>query len=182
MALMVVGLLALLGACGQSYLSLSGSPPRVTAITPKVTDDISSVFQAGADFASGNLLGAAGRIIEDVDFQLAIDVQNSGSVPVYLGTSDHVLVLNGVPVTDPVSLKGGWISAGATSRIPMSATLLWDQLPGAVVLGIVQGGVINLQVRSTVGWGFLSRTIETPVTRFTIIESVESVVRGLLPN
>ena len=100
----------------------------------------------------------------------------------YLGTSDHTLVLNGVEVTAPIGFKGNWIGPNSTSTIPLEVTLLLRELPGAVVLGIVQGGLIDVQMKSKVGWGVFSKTTHTQVTRFRIIESVESIVRGLLPN
>ena len=180
--LVLVGVLALLGAAGYSYLRLSVSPPRVVAISPVITDDLSSLFSAGKEVASGNLLGAAELIIEGVEFGLEIEITNGGVVPVYLGTSDHTLVLNGVEVTEPIALKGGWIGPGSTSKIGLEVSVLLKELPGAVVLGIVQGGLIDVQLNSKVGWGFISKTIYTQVTRFQITETVEFIVRGLLPD
>ena len=181
-AFVLIGILGLLGAVAYSYSTLSASSPRVQAISPSITNDILSLFRAGADLASGDLLGAAERIIEGVDFDIEIDITNEGILPVYLGTSDHTLVLNGVEVTAPIGFKGNWIGPNSTSTIPLEVTLLLRELPGAVVLGIVQGGLIDVQMKSKVGWGVFSKTTHTQVTRFRIIESVESIVRGLLPN
>jgi hypothetical protein len=181
-ALVLIGILGLLGAVAYSYSTLSASPPRVEAISPSITGDISSLFRAGADLASGDLLGAAERIIEGVDFDVEVDITNEGILPVYLGTSDHILVLNGVEVTAPIAFKGDWVGPNSTTTILLEVTLHLTELPGAVVLGIVQGGLIDVQLKSTIGWGIFSKTIHTQVTRFRIIESVESIVRGLLPN
>ena len=163
-------------------MTLSASSPRVAAISPAITNDISSLFGAGADLASGNLLGAAEHIIEGVDISVEVDITNEGFLPVYLGTSDHTLVLNGVEVTDPIAVEGGWIGPNSTSTVSLKATLLLTELPGAVVLGIVQGGLIDVQLNSKVGLGILSKTIHSQVTRFQITETVESIVRRLLPN
>ena len=69
----------MLGAVAYSYSTLSASSPRVVAISPSITDDISSLFRAGSDLASGDLLGAAERIIEGVDFDIEVDISNEGS-------------------------------------------------------------------------------------------------------
>ncbi len=103
-------------------------------------------------------------------------------MPVYLSTSVWSLVLTGVEVTKPIVLKGGWIGPDSTSTIGLEATVLLTRLPGAVVLGIVKGGLIDVQLNSKVGWGFISKTIHTQVTRFKLTETGESIVRELLPN
>lgn len=180
--LVLIGVFGLLGAVAYSYSTLSVSSPRVEAISPSITDDIQSLFRAGSDLADGDLLGAAGRIIEGVDFDVEVDISNEGVSPVYLGTSDHTLVLNGVEVTEPIAFRADWVGPNSTSTIPVEVTLLLTELPGAVVLGIVQGGLIDVQLESRVGWGVFSKTVHTQVTRFRITESVESIVRGLLPN
>ena len=180
--MVLIGVLGLLGAVAYSYSRLSVSSPRVVAISPSITDDIQSLVRAGSDLANGDLLGAAGRIIEGVDFDVEVDISNEGVLPVYVGTSDHVLVLNGVEVTTSKLSKGDWIGPDSTSTISVEVTLLLTELPGAVVLGIVQGGLIDVRLESRVGWGIFSKTIHTQVTRFRITESVESIVRGLLPN
>ena len=180
--LVVVIMLALVGACAHSYLTLSASPPRVQAISPSITNDTSALFGAGADLARGNLLGAAERIIDGVYFDIEIEIINRGFSPVYLGTSEHTLMLNSVEMTETIKLKGVWIGPNSTSTIPMRVTFHLSDLPGAVVLGIVQGGLIEVHLRSQVGWGPLSNSVETEITRFSVIETVESKVRGLLPN
>jgi len=178
----LIALFGLASACGHSYFTLSTSTPRVVAISPAITDDISSLFRSGADLASGDLHGAAERIVEDVDFKIEVEVTNRGVVPVYLGTSDHTLILNGVAVTDPIAFEGGWVGPDSTAVIPVTVTLLLTELPGTVVLSIVQGGLVEVQLESRVGWGILSKTIHTNITRYHVVDSVESMVRGLLPN
>ena len=103
-------------------------------------------------------------------------------LPVYLGTSEHIIILNSVEVTDSIALTGGWVRPDSTSNIDLDATLRLTQLPGAVVLGIVQGGLIDVQIYSKIGWGFISKTIRSQVIRFQVTESLESIVRRLLPN
>ena len=94
----------------------------------------------------------------------------------------HILILNGTEVTGPIELEAGWLGAGSAKTIPLEVNVLITKLPGAVVLGIVQGGVIEVQLKSEVGWGIFSKTITTEVVEFKVVETVESLVKRLLPG
>ena len=180
--LVVVGVLGLLDAFIYSNTKLSVSSPRVTSVSPSINNHIPTLLSAGADLAAGNLLGAVEEPIDGVEFDLEVEITNEGVVPVILGKSTHILVLNGAEVIDPIELNGGWLGPGSATTVPLEVTVLITKLPGAVVLGIVQGGEYDVQLKSKVGWAIFSKTVTSQVTEFQIIETLESLVRRLLPG
>lgn len=185
LTLAIFVILSLLVAVGYTYAKLSASSPRVTRVSPVVTKDISSIINAAQELASGNLLGAAEEIIEGIEVNVEFEIANNGIVPIYVGgiaILEHKLLLNGVEATNPIELAGGWIGPNSELAMSLSATVLLSELSRATAIGLVQGGEIDIQVKSKIGWGFVSRTIRTRVIRYQLAETLESIVRGLLPR
>ena len=164
LALFAVGVVGLLGASIYSYTKLSVSSPRVTSVSPSINNDIPTLLSAGTDLATENVLGAAEKLIAGVGFGVELEITNKGLVPVNLGKSTHILILNGTEVTGPIELDAGWLGQNSTVTVPLEVTVLLTKLPGAVALGIVQGGVIEVQLKSKVGWAIFSKTVTSQVT------------------
>ncbi|MFH1560638.1 MAG: hypothetical protein ABID84_04435 [Chloroflexota bacterium] len=179
--LIFLGIIFLVGATANSYLSLSATPPQVTKLSPNITNNTIDLVQAGKDLASGNLLGAAGRIVPSIRIEFDIDVVNGGVMPVYLPSSEHIVILNGEPIALPFELGGIWIGAKSTYTVPVVLDIPLARIPGAALLIIVQGGLIDVQVESKINILVFSRTVQTQAARFNIVDSLESKVRRLLP-
>ncbi len=109
-------------------------------------------------------------------------MHNGGVVPVYLGTSEHDLVLNDITIVTLATESGGWMGPGFTATVRLEETVHIQELPGAAVLDLGQGGQIDVQVNSKAGCTVVSKAINTEVTRFNVTETIEAQVRRLLNN
>ena len=176
-ALLAAGAL-LGGAAYVGYSSLELTEPQVRSVAPAITGSALDLFEAAAKLAGGDLAGAAAAAIEGLDVRVSVGVHNASAVPVFLPSATHVLLLNGVPVTGPFASDGGWIGPRATLEQDITSIVPFENLPRAVVAVVVDGGGIEIRVRSTLELLVLGWTIVTPVTRYTVTDAL----RGILPG
>lgn len=178
--LLIVVAVGLLAASCYSYNKLSISNARVVGVSPVITDDKGSLLKAGGLLARGNLLDATEHLVEGVEFAVEVEIQNEGPLPVYLRSSEHVLVVNDVAVTEPIQIDKGLIGPGSSTVVTVSAVVKLDALPHAAVLGVARGGSIDVRIKSDVGWAFLSQTLSTEVLSFNLSETVGRITKELI--
>ncbi|PZC48227.1 MAG: hypothetical protein C1O27_001112 [Chloroflexi bacterium] len=178
--LFLVAVIGLLAASCYSYDKLSVPNARVVGVAPVITNDTGRLLRAGGLLVTGNLLDAAELMVEGVEFEVEVEIQNDGPTPVYPRSSEHVLFVNNVEVTEPIQLGTGFIGPGSSIIITLSTVVKLDALPHAAVLSVARGGLIEVQIRSEVGWGFLSQTLNTEVLSFNLSETVGRITRELI--
>ena len=167
------------GAAYVGYRGLELTEPEVRSVVPAITGSALDLFAAAAKLAAGDVVGAAAAAIEGVEVGVSIGVHNRSVIPVYIPSAEHVLLLNGTPVLEPVESAGGWIGPGATLFQDLSVVVAFERLPAVVVAVVSGGGVIDVQVESKLGLFVASWTLVSPIARFSVVDSLRSILPGL---
>ena len=180
LALALLAAAALLGSAAYvGYSSLELTEPEVRSVAPAITDRALDLFEAAAKLAGGDVVGAAAAAIEGVEVRVTVGVHNPSAIPVFLPSATHVVLLNEAPVSDPFESAGGWIGPGATHFRDLAVLVPFERLPAAAVAAVSGGGVIDVQVESDLDLFVAAWTLVSPVARFSVVESLRSVLPGL---
>ena len=167
------------GAAYVGYSSLEVIRPEVRSVVPAFSDSPLELLDAASKLARGDVAGAAAAAIRGVEFRVSIGVHNRSVVPVYVPSAAHVLLLNGAPLSEPIASAGGWIGPGATLFQGLSVVVGFGRLPAAAVAAVSRGGMIDVQVESKLDVFVAGWTLVSPVARFSVVESLRSILPGL---
>ena len=168
----------LAGAAPVGYRGLELAQPEVHSVVPAVTDSPLELLDAAAKLARGDVAGAAAAAIRGVEVRVGISFHNRSMVPVYIPSAAHVVLLNEAPVTEPFESAGGWIGPGATLLRDLSVLVPFERLPAAAVAAVSGGGVIDVRVESELDLFVATWTLVSPAARFSVVESLRSVLPG----
>ncbi len=178
-AVLLAVVVFLVGAAYVGYGSLELTEPEVHSVIPVVTDSPLKLLDAAAKLARGDLAGAAAAAIQGVEVRVSVGFHNRSMVPVYIPSAAHVVLLNEAPVTEPFESAGGWIGPGATLFLDLSVPVPFELLPPAAVAAVSGGGVIDVRVKSELDLFVAMWTLASPVARFSLVESLKSLLPGL---
>ena len=178
-AVLLAAAVFLVGAAYVGYQSLELARPKVHSVIPAVADSPLKLLDATAKLARGDLAGAAAAAIHGVEVRVSIGFHNRSMVPVYIPSAAHVVLLNEAPVTEPFESAGGWIEPGGTLFRDLSVPVPFERLPPAAVAAVSGGGVIDVRVKSELDVFVATWTLVSPVARFSLVESLRSVLPGL---
>jgi LEA14-like dessication related protein len=173
--ILAVGVIAWTG-----YNRLTVVSTDVTGITPALDTDALSLARASIKVVTGDILGAASEVVEGVEIDIELTVENDFFTPLYLAPGSHVVSLNGVEITNQFQSGSGWMEPYSTKALLLSAVVPFEQLPEAVIAVLVQGGEINVDVESTIGWSFFTVDHTSEVYTYSVLDTLESIIRRLL--
>ncbi|MCH7655516.1 MAG: hypothetical protein IIC95_05950 [Chloroflexi bacterium] len=180
MAAALLGAAVLLaGVAYVGYGSLELTKPEVHSVVPALTDSPLKLLDAAAKLARGDVAGAAAAAFHGVEVRVSIGVQNRSLIPLYIPSVAHVLLLNGTAVIEPLESAAGWIRPGATLRQDLTVLVGFERLPAAAVAAVSGGGMIDVRVESKLDLLVAAWTLVSPVARFSLVESLRSVLPGL---
>ena len=132
---------------------MSIEEPQLVRADPELDTSVAAMTEAGGNLLSGDLLAAASAVVKGLDLAATVDVVNDSSVPIYVPSTDHTVFFNGVDITGEVTAQGGMLSGGETMVLELAAFVPADELPDALLIGMLNGGNFELTVVSSLGVG-----------------------------
>ena len=173
----VVGLL--LGFIIFGYTQLDMTSPQVTGVRPALDTSVDAVAQAGFRLLVGDLPGAAEAVLHGVELSMEVDVANAVSLPLFIPSMEHRVLLNGVEVTEPVKMPGRWLGMGSTDPVSFDVLILTDRLDDTALAMVLAAGDLDLEVETRLGLGPVSLTRRTEVFQFSPGEAVRTALERL---
>jgi len=128
----------------------------------------------------GDLLPAAGSLIDGAELDIKLKVENNGFVPVYLPVLKHQIAVTGAQVTDSVVSRGVWLGPRSATPVELSAVVPFKQLPKAALAVLTSGGIIEMEVHSAMELGGLVLTKRSQIFRVSVAETIESRVKSII--
>lgn len=125
-------------------------------VSPRLDTSPEAIARASAVLRLGDRAGAAGEVVEGLGFQVIVTVTNNSPVPVLVPSTEHVVLVDDVAVTEPAVVEVGVLSPGETASFAVDMSLMGDQVPGVVFEALFDGGSIDYVVRSRLKGGVFS--------------------------
>lgn len=125
-------------------------------VSPRLDTSPEAIVRASAVLRLGDRAGAAGEVVEGLGFQVIVTVTNNSPVPVLVPSTEHVVLVDDVAVTEPAVVEVGVLSPGETASFAVDMSLMGDQVPGVVFEALFDGGSIDYVVRSRLKGGVFS--------------------------
>ena len=125
-------------------------------VSPRLDTSPEAVARASAVLRRGDRAGAASEVVEGLGFQVIVTVTNNSPVPVLVPSTEHVMLVDDVAVTEPAVVEVGVLSPGETASFAVDMSLMGDQVPGVVFEALFDGGSIDYVVRSRLKGGVFS--------------------------
>lgn len=155
---LIVVLAAAISIATLGYLNLDIDIDSEGArgVTPRLDTSPEAIARASAVLLLGDRVGAASEVVEGLDFQVIVDVTNNSPVPVLVPSTEHIMLVDDVVVTEPAVVDVGVLSPGETGSFTVNMSLMGEQAPSVVLEALFDGGSIDYVVRSRLKGGVFS--------------------------
>lgn len=163
------------------YLNLDIDSAGVRGVSPRLDTSPEAIAQASAVLLLGDRVGAASEVVEGLDLRVVVSVTNNSPVPVLVPSTEHVMLVDDVAVTEPAVVDVGVLSPGETGSFTVDMSLVGEQVPSMVLEALYNGGSIDYVVRSRLRSGVFSglshespNTLDLPGIVRTVLEGRDS--------
>ena len=136
---------------------------------------LSTILKLGLDVLTGNWLGAALSLVQDIKLNLLFGLTNHGLFPVYIPDLSYDLSINGVNVGHGNSKVDVTINPGETKSFPVLQHVLVNSLKPAVSSIIDANGILDLKVNGTAYFKLLGLTMPIPFESTKQISIVDEI-------
>jgi hypothetical protein len=182
--LIVLGFIALiaifiLGLAVYSYRRLVITVKSFSS-SPDFKLKPTSVIGSLVNVITGNYVAAVAGFVNGVNLHGEIACINHSFVPLYLPGIEHKVSIGGRSCLNAFHTNAKWLWPGASNTIPIDMTISTNDIPQVALAGITHGGVIGIEMQSTVTLGHFSYLKITSITT-KITDYFSKAPKGKIP-
>ncbi len=163
---------------GYLNLDLDMDSEGARGVSPRLDTSPEAIARASAALLLGDRVGAASEVVEGLGFQVIATVTNNSPVPVLVPSTEHVMLVDDVVVTEPVVVEVGVLSPGETGSFTVDMLLVGEQVPSVVFEALFDGGSIDYVVRSRLKGGVFSGPAHESFDTLDLPGIVSAVLEG----
>ena len=151
-AIVLLIVLIVAGLVGYSYSQFRVYIQRVDSVSPSLKTDLGSIAEGITNLVTGNFTDSVTSVLDGISIATVVKVHNGGIIPVYLPGMKHVIFMGEgheaaeTTETNPAT----WLGPGETKLVNIDAFIPIEEIPEMALAAIVNGGVIDFTVESTV--------------------------------
>ena len=163
---------------GYLNLELDIDSEGARGVSPRLDTSPGAIARASAVLLLGDRVGAASEVVEGLDLQVIVNVTNNSPVPVLVPSTEHVMLVDDVAVTEPAVVDVGVLSPGETGSFTVNMSLMGERVPSVVFEALFDGGSIDYVVRSRLKGGVLSGLAHESPNTLDLPSIVRAVLEG----
>jgi len=161
--LIFIVIISIVGIIANSYTQISVSLDDASFHSIQLRAfSLSTLLSLGLNTLSGNWLGAAFDLIDEINLNLEFGISNNGFLPVYIPDLTYDLSVNGVHVGQGYSEIDTTINPGQTRQVYALQNFQKTGLLPAATSIVENDGIIDLRVSGTAHFELFGLSIPIP--------------------
>ncbi len=114
---------------------------------------VGAIGMAIVDVYLGNVLGAAGELIEGVNAEGNLVFKNPSIVPIYVPHMEHRVYINDRECESVVETDSMWLGPRESKSVPYNILITTDELPEIALNTLAYGGNVDIDMKSELSMG-----------------------------
>ncbi len=122
---------------------------------------VESVAESIFNVFGGNLIEAALSMVKGLKIQGEITFDNNAFIPLYVPILSHKVSIEGKQCPETIKTESMWIGPNGSESQQFSLLIQTKDLPEIAFSAFTQGGTVNIEIVSEIGFGAYSITKTT---------------------